>query len=247
MRSGITEFRNNRNFLNAEHWEEYVDGTLVKKIVNDNGYGIKAMQQKGMRLDIDKIEGITKETNEDGYLQAFVDQEGNRYLSLKEIMEKESKYLSWEYNNETIEDLSSGIMTMTKKGKDYINGEEWENKKTFNHKQEREDVQNFAKDLEGEWTETWKKLKLERWCEKKGQRGSQAWNEKWYKKVFELSKKKDKLGLELEDAGEDSDGSHIEECTAEKWGRNEGADEEWLEKWGENHGQGQKQKWCDKW
>ena len=44
MRSGISEFRNNRDYLNAEHWEEYVDGTILKKIVSDNGYGVKSMK-----------------------------------------------------------------------------------------------------------------------------------------------------------------------------------------------------------
>lgn len=43
MRSGIKEFRNNRNFLNAEYWEEFYDGTLLKKVVMDNGYGKKEM------------------------------------------------------------------------------------------------------------------------------------------------------------------------------------------------------------
>ena len=47
MRSGIVEFRNNRNFLNAEYWEEYYDGTLTKKIVNDDGYGKKLMKETG--------------------------------------------------------------------------------------------------------------------------------------------------------------------------------------------------------
>ena len=32
MRSGIVEFRNNRNFLTAEFWEEFFDGTLMKKM-----------------------------------------------------------------------------------------------------------------------------------------------------------------------------------------------------------------------
>ena len=42
-----------------------------------------------MRLDIDKIEGIKKETDEHGYFIAFVDQKGNTYQSLKDICEKE--------------------------------------------------------------------------------------------------------------------------------------------------------------
>lgn len=88
MRSGIMEFRNNRNFLNAEYWEEYYDGSLLKKIVSDNGYGKKEMKQAGQRLDISKIEGIKKNTDEKGYFKSFEDEEGNHYYSLKELIEK---------------------------------------------------------------------------------------------------------------------------------------------------------------
>lgn len=31
LRSGITEFKNNRNYHDVEQWEEYQDGTLIKK------------------------------------------------------------------------------------------------------------------------------------------------------------------------------------------------------------------------
>lgn len=63
--------------------------------------------------------------------------------------------------------------------------------------------------------------------------------------MFALSKKKDELGRPLDE--DESDGSMIEECYCEKWGKNEEADEEWHEKWAENHRPGEKQKWCDKW
>jgi hypothetical protein len=58
VRSGITDFRNNRNYLNAEHWEEYMDGTLIKKIINDNGYGKKIMEERGRKLNLDKLVDI---------------------------------------------------------------------------------------------------------------------------------------------------------------------------------------------
>lgn len=41
FRSGVTDFKNNRNFLRVEQWEEYDDGSLVKKIVQDDSYGKK--------------------------------------------------------------------------------------------------------------------------------------------------------------------------------------------------------------
>jgi hypothetical protein len=95
MRSGILEFRNNRNFLNAEYWEEFFDGTLMKKVVTDNGYGLKNMKAIGQRLDISKIEGIEKVTDENNYFKCFKDDKGNEYLSLKELIEMSEGYLSW--------------------------------------------------------------------------------------------------------------------------------------------------------
>lgn len=131
MRSGIEEFRNNRNYLSAEYWEEFYDGTLMKKIVNDNGYGTKVMKQIGQRLDIDKIEGIKKITDEKGYFKCFKDKDGIQYTDIKELIEKSKGYLSWQYENETIEDLSEGMSSRTKKGKDFSNGEEWNNFQTY--------------------------------------------------------------------------------------------------------------------
>lgn len=134
---------------------------------------------------------------------------------------------------------------MTRKGKDFVNNEEWHNSKTYDYNTKVEKVLNKASDSNGDWSEQWDKVNLERWCEKTGRRGAHTWKEKWYKKVFALSKKKDELGREVD--GYESDGSMVEECTCEKWGKNEEADEEWLEKWGEVHRPGEKQKWCDKW
>jgi len=45
LRSGISDFKNNRNYLYAEHWQEYIDGGVVKKIVHDNGYGEKVLEE----------------------------------------------------------------------------------------------------------------------------------------------------------------------------------------------------------
>jgi hypothetical protein len=46
-------------------------------------------------------------------------------------------------------------------------------------------VKNWAKDDEGEWTESWSTKGLESWAEKKGTRGVQEWQESWYKKLAE--------------------------------------------------------------
>lgn len=195
MRSGITEFRNNRNYLNAEHWEEFYDGSLLKKIVNDNGYGQKSMTQIGQRLDIDKLFNIKKETDENGFFKAFVDESDGKFESLKVLIENtEGTFLCWEYTNQTLEDLCAGKVSYSKKGKDYVNGDEWSNLKNFDYNADEEYVANYAKDAGGDWQETWKKVKLERWCQKTGKRGAHQWNEKWYKKIKALSKKKDELG-----------------------------------------------------
>lgn len=64
VRSGITTFLNNRNFLYAEQWEEYQDGTLLKKIVHDNGYGKKILEEQCKKLNLDKLEGLTMVTDD---------------------------------------------------------------------------------------------------------------------------------------------------------------------------------------
>lgn len=245
MRSGIVEFRNNRNFLTAEFWEEFFDGTLMKKIVSDNGYGLKTMKQTGQKLDIDKIGKIKKETDDNKFFKCFIDEVGNKYHSLKELIENSEGFLCFTYQNETIENLPEDLVTMTKKGEDLNNGEKWDNLRIVNKKEDTENVTNSASSPEGEWTENWKRVGLERWVEKSGKKDRMQWNEKWYKRVFGLSKKKDEIGNELD--GYESEGSVIEECSCEKWGKNEEANEEWNEKWGETHQQGNKKKWCDKW
>ena len=55
IRSGISDFKNNRNYLKAEHWEEYIDGTLNKKIVRDNGYGKKEMDDAEQKLKVGDV------------------------------------------------------------------------------------------------------------------------------------------------------------------------------------------------
>ena len=44
VRSGMNDFRNNRNYLYSERWEEYLDGSLSKRSVLDNGYGTRTLK-----------------------------------------------------------------------------------------------------------------------------------------------------------------------------------------------------------
>jgi len=43
IRSGFSEFRNNRQYLYADKWEEFVDGSLRQKIIIDDGHGKRTL------------------------------------------------------------------------------------------------------------------------------------------------------------------------------------------------------------
>lgn len=50
IRSGLSEFQNNRNYLYVEKWDEFQDGTQHKKIILDDGYGKRTLKELGKRL-----------------------------------------------------------------------------------------------------------------------------------------------------------------------------------------------------
>ena len=251
FRSGVSDFKNNRGFLRVEQWEEYVDGSLVKKIVQDDGYGRKQLEKRGIKLNLDKIPSIQMYSDQNGYYKYFLNVEGQKFYSLQELIDNNRKYLQWEYSNETVDLIGQSKLIYIKKGTDYDNGDEWDFQKEEITSENSEYVKNHAKDLHGEWSESWTRKREERWAKKSGFRigddgaKTNEWNEQWYKKVKALSKKKDDEGNEL--SGEESDGSQIEESNCEKWGQNFETKEEWHEKWGEVHRVGKKKKWCDKW
>ena len=204
-RSGISEFKNNRHYSKVEQWEEYADGTLLKKTIMDDGYGKKTMVEQGLKLNGSKMQ-LKVITDHEGYFQKFEDCEGRLFSDLKSLVEENKQYLAWEYTNTTVEDIGKAKITYTRIGTDFINGDRWENTKKYFKNDHSEEVVNKATDATGEWLETWKKRNLERWAKKEGKRGSHVWKEQWYKKVKKLSRKKDvATGVELD--GEDSDGS----------------------------------------
>lgn len=246
VRSGVQEFRNNRDFMIVEHFEEFIDGTLIKKIVEDDSYGKKILEKKGMKLNLDKIENVQMHTDPTGYFKHYQDSEGLKYHSLQELIDANKKFLDWEYTNSTIDLIGKHKTISIKKGIDYANEQDWHFEKHLDASDKSEVVTNRAKDLDGEWKETWTKKLRERWANKEGYRNnadghkSNEWTEKWYKKVKHRKSKK----------GEDdpqSDDSEIEESNCEKWGKNQESQEEWNEKWGEVHRPGERRKWCDKW
>ena len=139
---------------------------------------------------------------------------------------------------------------MKKIGKDYVDGQEWNNERIIAHNgdgidnKKKETVRNKGADGEGSWEEQWDKKGRESWCKKFGKKAGMQWTEQWYQKLMK-PKKNDEVVNELD--GDESDGSLIEESNCEKWGKNENTQEEWHEKWGEKHRPGDKLKWCDKW
>lgn len=189
VRSGVQEFRNNRQFMVVEHFEEFIDGTLIKKIVEDDSYGKKILEKRGMKLNLDKIENIEMYTDQNGYFKHYQDGENLKYHSLQELIDANKKFLEWEYTNSTIDLIGQHKTISIKKGVDYQSAQDWHFEKHFNTQDKSEVVKNRAKDLDGEWKETWTKKLRERWAHKEGYRNNadgnktNEWTEKWYKKV----------------------------------------------------------------
>lgn len=75
IRSGISDFKNNRNYFYAEQWEEFHDGTLKKKIVKDNGLGEKELEEFNQKLNIDEMTDVSLVINEEGYFSYFINEE----------------------------------------------------------------------------------------------------------------------------------------------------------------------------
>lgn len=175
IRSGITDFHNNRNFFEAEHWEEYVDGTVLKKKVHDNGYGSKTMSESGQKLNINRLPDVQLLTNAEGYFQQFKDGAGNSFDSLQAMLEAKKEFLAWEYKNTTTETIEGDDKTERiyhrREGHDFVSGEEWENTKRFTKHDNSEEVVNRAKDASGEWSESYSQHRRERWSKKEGRRG----------------------------------------------------------------------------
>lgn len=247
IRSGLSEFRNNRNYLYAEKWEEFQDGTQQKKIILDDGFGTRTLKELGKQLKPEVLGKVKLYTDEKGYFLCFRDDDKNEFKSLQELIEAQQDHLAWDTINETVDDIPNGKVIFQKEGKDTDSGAEWNHKRILNQIEKSEVVENTGKDGHGgHWSDTWTKKGLCRWAEKVGVRDGQSWKESWYKKIKCFSKKRDENGVAIPDEYE-SDGSEIEESNCEKWGKNEHTQEEWNEKWGEVHKVGQKEKWCDKW
>ena len=82
VRSGVSTFKNNKSYYYLEHWQEFVDGTLLKKIHHDNGYGGKDLIESGKKPTNELMEAVRLELDEKGYLVSYVEQEKFEYGSL---------------------------------------------------------------------------------------------------------------------------------------------------------------------
>lgn len=135
VRSGLKDYKNNRNYYYAEQWEEYIDGTILKKMVLDNGYSEKTMEESGMKFNVEKMESLAINLDQCGYFICYLDKENNfEYKSLGSLMEKNKQYLEYEYTNTTNSKSNKSDFTIIKKGIDYTNKSEWNNVKTWKEK-----------------------------------------------------------------------------------------------------------------
>ena len=60
MKSGFNEFKNNKNFRDIEEWREYSDGCIIKKKLNDNGYGRRIVAETGQKLHKELLKNLQK-------------------------------------------------------------------------------------------------------------------------------------------------------------------------------------------
>lgn len=82
IRSGLSEFRNNRNYLYAEKWDEYQDGTQQKKIILDDGFGKRTLKEIGKKLQPSILADVKLYTDEKGYFVCFRDGQKFEFKSL---------------------------------------------------------------------------------------------------------------------------------------------------------------------
>lgn len=207
-RSGVHDFKNNKNFMLVEAWEEYDDGTLIRKIVHDDSYGKKVLEKKVIKLDLSKLANVHMVCDEKGYFKYFQDSAtGTKYHSLAKLVESNKALVEWEYSDQTVDLIGQDKMISVKRGQDNHTKKSWRFEKEWYHSDCSEIVHNQGKDAQGEWDEHWTKKANESWATKHGfivaADGTKIneWSEKWYQK----------------NRGSEDD---IEESTCEKWGKN---------------------------
>jgi hypothetical protein len=75
IRSGISDFKNNRSYFYGEQWEEFHDGRINKKIVKDDGCGTKLLEEENQKLNIEMMTEVNVVIDEKGYFSHFENEE----------------------------------------------------------------------------------------------------------------------------------------------------------------------------
>ena len=128
LKSGINEFRNNKNFSDVEEWKEYSDGMIIKKKINDNGYGRRIRAETGQKLHREKLKHIRRVSakGDNGHTEEILlDEEGYRLKSLQEYLDKPNQILEFQYQKELIDDPAQDLLVEIKKGRSFMSEEEW--------------------------------------------------------------------------------------------------------------------------
>ena len=78
------------------------------------------MEEAGKKFNVEKMEELVINLDECGYFLCYIDKETNfEYISLPKLIDKNKKYLEYEYQNLTKNKIGSEDYTITKQGKDY--------------------------------------------------------------------------------------------------------------------------------
>jgi hypothetical protein len=116
----MNEFKNNRKFYDVEEWKEYSDGKIIKKRLNDNGYGKTVRAETGKKLHPDKMKNLRREVGHKAHLgEYYLNEEGLKLKSLQEYLDKPDQILEYEYLNQIIDDIGSGMLTEIKQGRTF--------------------------------------------------------------------------------------------------------------------------------
>lgn len=112
LRTGLSDFSNNRNYIYSEKWEEYLDGTHLKKFILDDGFGKKTLTEQNQKLNLDLLENIQFKNDENGYFLYFLEigKNGKTFQSLEELINNNQKFIEWKYENQTIDDIPNGTL-----------------------------------------------------------------------------------------------------------------------------------------
>lgn len=152
IRSGFSEYRNNRNYHYGEKWDEYQDGTQHKKIILDDGFGKRTLKELGKKLNDEIMAEVKLCTDENGFFMFFIDSKKERFSSLQDLIEEYKEDLVWDTCNETVDDISNQTIIFQKEGIDVNSNTEWNHKRTVYQNDNREVTENTGKDgYGGEW------------------------------------------------------------------------------------------------